>query len=754
MINQTSDFRHQTSDSRSKYKRLKKLFLSFFSLWSVVCGLWSVTSVFAQGTKEPIVVNGDKVEYLYEQKKIVGVNNVIITYKDVTLTCDKIVVHMDTRVGMAEGNVVLTQGGNIFKGQKVHYNFDTKKGTIIESEARVKPWYGKGRQTSKVDDKEYIIDWGHITTCNLPHPHYRICARRIKVFMGDRVEAYHVVVFIGKIPIFYFPYYLHILSDKRPRVTIVPGRNSTWGYYLLTAWRYYLHEWSRGYIHLDWREKKGFGTGVDYKYRAGYFGKGLARFYYTHEDHVKTLEEAASGQDASDNRWRMQLRHKWQVDRDTLAVGEFHKISDKLFIKDYFFDEEYEADRQPETFFSVIKTKPKYNLSLFFKTRTHDFFTVVERLPELELRVKSQRLRDTDFYYKSTTSYTLLQKKYDKSLYRPKLRTNRFDTDHELSYLAKLLTFLTFNPYAGIRETWYSEDARGRKNELRHIYTLGTKLSTKLYKVHPVHTNVLGLDINGLKHIITPMINYKYVSTPNIKEDNLKRFDMIDGLDSHHGISLEVVHRLQTKRGSEKKIVTLARLMTSSGVLFKPRRIIAEEREGDRIVSYFLDEFNVDLELTPYSWLLIDVDSKYSPERHSIESVNVDMVAHKEDLWRFGVGVRFEDDHFTGSSSQITTDGSYRINPKWKIKAYHRYKKEAYRDNFELEEQNYGVERDLHCWLGELNFQIKKTDGLEVDEEYRIWAVMRLKAFPDIPLRLFSAKYSAPSAGVGSARSY
>ena len=731
------------------------LFSLFPTTYNLLPSTSFLPSAFAEDVKdakEPIVVNGDRVEYLYEQKKIVGVSNVLITYKNTTLTCDRIEVDMETKEAVAEGNVVLMQKESTVRGEKVHYNFDTKQGTIIEAEARMKPWYGKGKEASKINDDEYVLTRGSLTTCDLPNPHYRVYAKQIKMYSGDRVEAYNVVAFIGKLPVFYFPYYCHILNDDRPRVTLMPGRNSTWGYYLLSAWRYYFHEWSRGYVHVDWREKKGVATGLDYKYKFGYFGKGLARVYYTHEDHKRTLEEEATGHDASDDRWRVQLRHKWQVAEDTIAVGEFNKMSDKLFIKDYFFNEEYAADPEPKTFFSVIRSKPEYNLSLYFRARTDDFFTVVERLPEAKLNVRSQRLANTDFYYKSSSAYALLQKKFDTALYQPKLRAGRFDTDHEISYLARWFKFLTFNPYAGVRETWYSEDRSGREDELRNLYTAGTKFSTKFHKVYDVKTDLLGLNIDGLKHVVTPMLDYKYISTPNIKQDALKRFDIVDGLSSYHGVNLEVIQRLQTKRNSVETI--LARLSTSGGVLFKERRIASDEREDDRVISNFLDEISARLELTPYPWLIVTADSRFSPEHRSIDTANVDFVARQEDKWKLGFGVRYEDDHFSGSSNQITTEAEYRISPKWNMKTYHRFKKNSDEDSFTLEEQNYGVERDLHCWLAELNYQIKQTDGLEVDTEQRVWLVMRLKAFPEMPFRLFSAKYSPPSPGVGASRSY
>ncbi len=716
----------------------KKYSLPYSFIIIILFGLWSINSTFAQEEeeKEPIVVNGERIEYLYEEKKVVGINNVIITYKGTVLTCDKIVVHMETKEAIAEGNVVLTQDDDIFRGEKVHYNFETQKGTIIKAEMRTEPWYGRGEVAAKVEEKDYRIERGYLTTCELPHPHYRMQARRLKIFVDDRVEAYHVLFFIGEVPVFYFPFYIHPLADKRPRVTIVPGRNSRWGSYLLTAWRYYFYEWCRGYVHLDWREKKGFAEGLDYKYRFGYFGKGLARFYYIHENHVITGEEAETEQSVGNDRWRFQLRHKWQIDPDTLAVGEFHKLSDKLFIKDYLFTEEYEKERDPKTYLSVVRTRPGYNLSLYFRMRTHDFFTVIEELPELKMSLNNQRLRDTDFYYKSTTSFAMLQKKYEDTAYKPKLKANRFDTDHELSYVTELFGFLKTTPYVGIRETWYSEDAMENKNEFRQVYTTGVKFSTKFFRIFSIETDMLGLDINKLRHIITPSINYGYRPTPNIKSGDLKQFDEVDRVSSRHDISLSVANKLQTKRGDVKKTVDLVRLTTSTRLLLK-----AKENKT-------LDKVKFDLELWPYEWLMIDVDTAYDPKEKAIDTVNADILAREEDVWRVGFGYRFERGKLKGSNAQVTADASYAISPKWKIKAYHRYKKDPDKNSFEVEEQNYAIERDLHCWLAELNYQWKKTDGLEVDSEHRIWLVMRIKAFPDLPFKMFSATYEAPRAGV------
>jgi len=305
-------------------------------------------------------------------------------------------VDMESRIGKARGNVELKQGRSTYRGKRVNYDFDNERGTIIEAEVRSEPWYGGGKEAHKVSEKAYFMQKGFVTTCNLAKPHYRIQAKEVRIFLDDKVEAKHVVAYIGKWPVFYWPYYYHPLNDDRPRVTIIPGRDDRWGYYALSAWRYYFHEWSRGYVHIDWREKKGMALGVDYKYRVGYFGKGLARYYYVYEHGEEfkdedgdfreaTTSEMADGFEPGDERWRFHIRHKWQIDEDTLAIGEYQKVDDALFLKDYFYREEYEAQNQPETYLSIIRTRPKYTLSAFARRRVNKFFTVKEDLPELKL---------------------------------------------------------------------------------------------------------------------------------------------------------------------------------------------------------------------------------------------------------------------------------------------------------------------------------------------------------------------------------
>jgi lipopolysaccharide assembly outer membrane protein LptD (OstA) len=75
---------------------------------------------FDKESKEPVVINGDTVEY-NEGGKIASANgNVVITYQDLKVTCKKAMFHSDTKEVVAEGDVVLTQGDNFFQRRACH----------------------------------------------------------------------------------------------------------------------------------------------------------------------------------------------------------------------------------------------------------------------------------------------------------------------------------------------------------------------------------------------------------------------------------------------------------------------------------------------------------------------------------------------------------------------------------------------------------------------------------------------------------
>ena len=675
---------------------------------------------------QPVIVKGDKVEYFQEQKKVVGNGNVSISYGDIKLSCDKIVVYTDTKEAICEGNVVISQPGASMKGDKMNYNFVEKKGCAVDSTITSKPFYGGAKVLEQTGEKAFKIQGGYITTCDLEKPHYRIVAKEIQIFLDEKIVAKNIVFYIGEVPVFFLPLYVQPLNLKFPDVTVVPGRTTDWGYYALTAWRYFFNDDSKGFVHLDYREKKGLSAGIDYQYNAKDFGKGIARFYYTHENDALTISKSGP----VENRWRVQYRHSLDLPEDTTFTMEFNKMSDRNVVKDFLY-REFKEDPVPNNYILFRTIKPNFVLTLLGKTRFNDFMTVTERLPEFKLGVNDQRLWNTNFYYNSEQSITNFSKKYDEDLELRDENSLRIDDYNKFSYAAKLFKFLYVTPSIATRQTYYSQD-RWKNPKFRSMYETAVEVSTRFYRVFNVESNVWGLDLHNLRHIVAPSIRYLHRPNPTVSSEKLYDFDAIDEIERYNGFTMSLENKLQTKRpeGDGMRIVDLARLMVSTDYVFRleknPFKSKGEGAFGD---------IRFDLDFNPYSWLSINGNLTLRQKDKDISTANIDVYYNMGKKLIFGMGHRYEKTDTT-TTSQLTGELFYNINDDWKIKVYERYDFA----NQKLEEQEYTLIKDLHCWEAELSLDIRGND-------YTAWLIFKLKAFPDVPIGLFKTTYQRPEPG-------
>lgn len=677
-----------------------------FILVSLCLPIFSFAAVTPD--RKPIEVNGDRVEFFADNKKVVAEGNVVINYADSRLTCNKIEVFTETKDSFAEGNVHLYSPKGEIYGERMQYNFEKQEGMLYDAHLIAVPFYGAAKTIERLGPQEMKANQSFVTTCDLEKPHYRLLSKQIQIYPSSKIVARGVTMRIGNTPIFYLPKYVHLLDDKRPRVTVIPGYEKNWGAYILTSWRYYFNENAKGSVHVDYREKKDLAWGIDYSYKTPNTGEGLIRTYYMNERSIQSKRAWVTPRDSIEReRFKGEWRHKWQIDRETMAIWQYYKLSDKDFLKDYY-KREYEKIPEPSSFFLLTKTLPSATLSLDVEKRVNRFFADVEMLPQLKLDTIDQRLGETRFYFKSNTSYATLAKKIAQPVDGDDLKgkqTERLDTYDQLSYQHKL-GFIEARPYVAMRQTYFSRDISSTRSFFRGIFYSGIDLSTKFYRLFDVETDFADLDIHKLRHIITPAIKYSYIHPPTVSPTKLIQFDEIDAIDRKDTLTFELENKLQTKRGGSS--VDLLRFLITTDYLLKYK-----PEQG----KFRFDHVEADLEIHPYSWLNFYADSDYDTNIKKFSTANFDLAANGGDKWYIGLGQRYE----RAVSNQTTAEFAYRFNPKWKLRVYQRFEAETNT----LKEQEYSLYRDLHCWTMEITFNTTRGEG------NTIWIIFRIKAFPE-----------------------
>jgi hypothetical protein len=460
----------------------------------------------------------------------------------------------------------------------------------------------------------------------------------------------------------------------------------------------------------------------------------------------------------------VQWRHKWNIFQDTTAITELYKYKDKNFRKDYFndrYNNEYEKDASPNSYLLVTKTQPIYNLSILTEKRANRFEDTVERLPEVKLSINNVRVdkvyeEETDIgaidsnkitrgalYYTADYSAVNLNKKYPRSTDEEPVSTipvnhnNRYDAYNKLSYATKL-AFLNITPFTATRQTYYDRGINGNDfgsgSHIRGIFYTGVDVNTKFYKVFYTQASPLGIEINDLRHIITPSISYAYNPQPTLNNNEIFIFDSIDSISRNNAITPRLENKLQTKRGKYKESVDLAILNVSTTYDF-------QHTPGTQFSDYITQ-----LELKPYDWLAIasniTIDSHKLYHHRWFKQSSTDVVFSFEDYLKLGISHGY----VPGETNNILGQLEWDTKRGWKIKAYESFDVKRVRSGekkmYDLREQRYVITKDLHCWELDVSYNIFREKGEE------ILAVFRLKALPDLPFE-FGRNYHEPKRGAG-----
>lgn len=657
----------------------------------------------------PVELKGDKVSFNNQENKFEAEGNVVVTRGGVKIYADAMQFYRQEKIAIAQGNVIVENVKGTISGDKMTYNLESQTGNFTNAHIATDPYYGKGTIISKTGPQEVNIQDGYLTTCDHDKPHFRLQAKEITVEPGKKAQAKRVKMFVGPMPLMYLPRYTQSLVDRRPRYSLTPGYSKDFGFYVLQAWRYDFNERVNGVFHADLYDRKGAGVGGDVNYRTKNFGEGAIRTYYINEYNIgdKHIWEDRQIKATYRDRYKAEWFHRWEVDDKTNATWQYYRLSDADFLKD-FFERENRNDPDPSTYFVMTRLLTYGTLGLTVQSRVNRFNTEVERLPEVSYNLSNQALGNSGFFFKNTSSYVNLVKKFAAPS-ETNLETKRVDTQNELSYPMKI-AFLEFKPYVGGQHTYYSRTInRADYNSVRGQFWTGADVSTKFSRVYDVNGKFWGMNINKLRHIIAPSIGYFYAHDPSIESAKLDQFDPIDTRDRSHKISFALENKLQTKR--DGKPVDIARLILETPFLLKEDP--GKGGFGDVITK---------LELNPNDWLRFSSDVTYDAQAEHLETVNYDMYINdsKNGRWYLNLGERYSRD----VDNQLTAEFGFVINPIWRFRIYEQLDIES----GTYKEQQYALIRDLHEWEMEINFNQTRGDGSQV------MLIFRLKAFPDLTL--------------------
>jgi len=755
----------------------------------------STTPPVSSAGEAPVVITADG-QNTYIGQVATADNNVVVRYKQDVIYADHIIFDRSTRIIDATGNVRIFSNNRVYRGDTIIYNLETKAITSSSFLGAEYPKFLSAKKVTTPEFNHYRLTNATFTTNNRQNPSFHMEASTIEYRPNDEVVLKNVLLFVGDVPVFYVPIFVQSLTDSRPAYQFDLGDSDRFGAFIDNKYNWVADDKLRGTVAFDVREKRGYAGGVDVQYFPGVQSDILLKTYYAQDNlysqttNPNAVSRGNLGQSDTfdgvpyDNRYRIAYQHHLQFGPDFSSTADLNAWSDPWITRD-FFSSEYQQENQPPNFVTLDEYNPAFTVTLLASPQVNPFFETVERLPELSLETRQQKIFDSPVEYTSQSSMVNFQRKYADlayfqnpsayiynsfpngpntqpvtayTFYHPNATYGyntaqqnnysayRYDTYHEFSYPHQYFNFLSLTPRIGGRFTFYSDDNQDINDTTNNNGNSDNKITNDKarvagdvglegdFKISRTWLNVSSpnLGINGIRHVVEPFFDAQYAPTPTVTPNDLRGFD-----DRLYSTQLQPID--WTEYNSIDSIDKQA--VVRFGIWNK----IQTKRDGANtdlvtLQTYLDADFDHNFSAaTPNSTLsnlfnnfIYNVTPQLQFNSFSSIDVNGNGYNQVDNTFKWSpdpsldlsVGQHYiNHSPIFGDANNATMDVFYRMNEHWQFEAQEQF--EATSGQLQL--QQYTVYRDLDAWQLALTFSDSKINNAN-DET--VFFSLTLKAFP------------------------
>ena len=690
-------------------------------------------------------------------------DNVRISVGDTDIYADAAEYNAETKVVRVEGNVRIYRGAELYVGESGSYNTETRAIEANKLRTLDLPFYLGGERISSISEDATLVQKGSFTTHDAFNPDFQLRATTVRVYENDRIILKNVTMYIGRVPVFYFPYLYQSLNDAFSFV-ISPAYMSSWGPSILSRISFPITRNIKGTARLDYRTRRGIAGGFDADMKYGPKNRSFAnlRTYFVNDENPTLNRTSLPRGSIHKERYRLSLGNRTEFGHDIHGIIGVTRLSDPFLLQD-FFPGEFRINPTPDNIASLTKYNPLYSLTAYTRFQLNDFYEVTERLPEIALDIKRQPLFGSPVFYEGEASFSHLRRNFPKGDFVQDYDAVRLDTFHQLSYPNTYFGWLSVVPRAGIRATYYT-DSRDISNFIppvnpnphipdfllaplgtldapmlnggnayRLFVNAGVESSFKISRTwEQVQIRRLGLD--GLRHIMQPFVNYsylfgqganpaeilqfdRYIPSTRLQPIDFPQFTAIDSIDDWSIARVGMRNRLQTRR--DDVTINWMELETYFDINF--------DNPYDR--TNFSNVFN-NFWFNPVPWVAFGVGSQVPLIEEGFTEVNTGVRVQPIANLQLNFEHRFLNENpFFPNSSLYTAGVYYRINDHWAAGAWARYEAST---GF-VEEQRYTIYRDLTSWVASLGGVVRNNGGIK---EYGVLLTFTVKALPKFNFNL------------------
>ena len=476
-----------------------------------------------------------------------------------------------------EGNIVFSQGNRVIYADRMYYNVSSEYGMVLSAEVHtpVPQFQGlmrlKADVLQQLDARNFKAYGAAITSSRLGVPRYWLQSGEVSfqdqrseadlsVFAAVdenqptkmRVEASSNLVYLGGVPVFYWPRF--VTSNQRSNLYLnsVKFKNDgIYGFQTYLDWDLFAllgmsaPEGTRLRLSTDYLSKRGPAGGIQFEYDRpetwlfGAPGRGQLDAWFLVDDGLDLLgSDRANLIPEEDFRGRTYSRHRFFISPSWEFMVETGWISDRNFLEQ-FYQIEWETEKDYETALRLRRYNGNRMFEVFGKARVNDFFTETEWLPRINHFMLGQDLLGQRLTWNSASSVGYAHQKVATTPTAPddaaKFTLLPWESDSEgLRAVTRQELSAPFSfgamkvvPFVSGEAGFWNEDVN-QDDVTRLVGQAGFRTALPMWKVYSGFENQL-LDFRGLAHKATFETEWFYADA----NKDVDRFPLYDPLDDN-----------------------------------------------------------------------------------------------------------------------------------------------------------------------------------------------------------------------------
>jgi LPS-assembly protein len=612
------------------------------------------------------------------------------------LTADELSFHRPSQTGTARGHAILTFGTRRLLADEVAY--DLRAGTFTAKNV----WLGEApiylRGASAEGTRTQLTVHQAMASLGEPGPWTpTLAADTLTYEFGQRLQADRAHIGVGELQPIALPHFDYRLKDPlRSDYSLYAGYDGSLGVYSEIGLRLPVAAGLKlgGDVGLYSARGVLIGPAGDYAFGAGTDEEVGGRFRSGYINDHGDRKTDVLGRPVPADRSYLEWQHRERFGERLIVDGTFNYWRDSEVLRDYRPDDFFPL-QTPDNFVEAVYTGDNYHLSLFARFQPDRYFDVQQRLPELRFDLLPIALPG-GFYERFNASAAVLRDNPPGDG-QPTLNSDRYDAYYSLTRPISPREWLAFAPVVGGRVTHYASTlpGSGRDDYTRELGEFGFDAQLRTSGTFDYQNERWKID--GLRHLFTPRISYRYIPESSNGQRYIPPIDVrtfttyLPPLGLGDGRDVDELTASNTLRvGFDNTLQTRDPVYGSRDLLvFNVANDFRFKRQpGERDVS----ETHFQLGLMPASWLRFDLYQSIAPQNLKTRELNTGLTLHDGDAWSLSLATNYLSDDI----AQYVTDYRMRLNEVYEAFLRLQYDDRLHRFN----ERTVGVRQNLNnIWL-------------------------------------------------------